>query len=153
MKHILILSLLFITATSFAQSPNKGDSIRFCFMKFKIPADFKEASEFQVICDNYSITWIYLTPQTFQTTPDQIITQMAGQMKKFKKEPVTCYLLGNQVKGYKISYKTDQGTAHQLLAYGMANEQLVLVQLSLDKEPKTNDDIPVFPRQMISLSK
>jgi len=78
---------------------------------------------------------------------------MAGQMKKFKKEPVTCYLLGNQVKGYKISFKTDQGTAHQLLAWGLANEQLVLVQLSLNKEPKTNEDIPAFPGQLISLSK
>ena len=78
---------------------------------------------------------------------------MAGQMKKFKKEPVTCYLLDNQVKGYKISFKTDQGTGYQLMAYGMANEQLVLVQLSLDKEPKTGEDIPSFARQMISLSK
>ena len=85
--------------------------------------------------------------------PDQIINQMAGQMKKFKKEPVTCYLLDNQVKGYKISFKTDQGTSYQLMAYGLANEQLVLVQLSLNKEPKTDDDIPAFPRQMIRLSK
>ena len=110
-------------------------------------------SENQVKCDDYSMTWIYLTPQTLQTKPNQILDQMAGQLKKFKKEPVTCFLLDNQVKGYKINYKTDQGTGHQLMAYGYANEQLVLVQLSLGKEPKTNEDIPVFPRQMIRLSK
>ena len=85
--------------------------------------------------------------------PDQMINQMAGQLKKFRKEPVTCYLLDNPVKGYKISFKTDQGTRHQLMAYGFANEQLVLVQLSLDREPKTDEDIPAFPRQIIRLSK
>jgi hypothetical protein len=153
MKQFLIFLFLTIAVNSFAQNPDKGDTISFCFIKYKIPAGCKAASEFQMKCDDYSMTWIYLTPQTFQTMPDQIISQMAGQMKKFKKEPVTCYLLGNQVKGYKISFKTDQGTSHQLMAYGLANEQLVLVQLSLDKEPKTDDDIPAFPGQMIRLSK
>ncbi len=153
MKQFLFFSFLFITANAFAQNSGKGDTISFCFIKYKIPAGCKASSEYQVTCNDYSMTWIYLTPQTFQTMPDQIINQMAGQMKKFKKEPVTCYLLDNQVKGYKISFKTDQGTSHQLMAYGLANEQLVLVQLSLDKEPKTDEDIPAFPRQMIRLSK
>jgi hypothetical protein len=153
MKHILIISFLIITVNSFAQNSGKGDTISFCFIKYKIPAGCKASSEYQVTCNDYSMAWIYLTPQTFQTMPDQLISQMAGQMKKFKKEPVTCYLLDNQVKGYKISFKTDQGTSHQLMAYGLANEQLVLVQLSLNNEPKTNEDIPAFPRQMIRLSK
>jgi hypothetical protein len=139
--------------SSVAQTPGKEDTISFCFIKYKMPAGCKATSEYQVKCDDYSMSWIYLTPQNFQTMPDQIMKQMAGQMKKFKKEPVTCYLFDNQVKGYRISFKTDQGTGYQLMAYGMANEQLVLVQLSLDKEPQTDEDIPAFARQMIRLSK
>ena len=153
MKKFLFFLFFFIAASSFAQTPGKRDTISFCFIKYKIPAGCTAASEYQVKCDDYSMTWIYLTPQSFQTMPDQIVDQMAGQMKKFKKEPVTCYLFDNPVKGYKISFKTEQGTGHQLMAYGMANEQLVLVQLSLDREPKTDDDIPAFPRQIIRLSK
>jgi hypothetical protein len=153
MKQLLIISFLFIAATSVAQTPGKGDTINFCFIKYKIPAGCKATSEYQVKCDDYTMNWIYLTPQNAQSMPDETIKQMAGQMRKFKKEPVTCYLLNNQVKGYKISYKTDQGMGHQLMAYGMANEQLVLVQLSLDKEPQTDEDIPAFARQMIRLSK
>jgi hypothetical protein len=153
MKQFFVFLFLFIATSSFAQTPGKGDTISFCFIKYKIPAGCTAASEYQVKCDDYSMTWIYLTPQTFQTMPDQIISQMAGQMKKFKKEPVTCYLFGNPVKGYRISFKTDQGTGHQLVAYGVANEQLVLVQLTLDKEPATDEDIPAFPGQMIRLSK
>ena len=153
MKQLLFFSFLFMAAYSFAQTPGKGDTISFCFIKYKIPVGCTASSEYQVKCDDYSITWMYLTPQSFQTMSDQIVDQMAGQMKKFKKEPVTCYLLGNPVKGYKISFKTDQGTGHQLMAYGVANEQLVLVQLTLDKEPRTDEDIPAFPGQMIRLSK
>jgi len=153
MKHFLICSFLFVAVSSFAQTTDKGDTISFCFIKYKIPEGCKAESAYQVKCDDYSMSWIYLTPQTFQTTPGQLIDQMGRELKKFKKEAITCYLLDTQVKGYKISFKTDQGTGHQLLAYGYANEQLVLVQLSLNKEPKTNEDIPAFPRKMIRLSK
>jgi hypothetical protein len=153
MKPFLIFSLLFIAAGSFAQTPRNGDTISFCFIKYKIPTGCKATSEYRVKCDDYIMNWVYLTSQNVQTMPDQIINQMAGQMKKFKKEAVTCYLLDNPVKGYKISFKTDQGTSHQLMAFGIANEQPVLVQLSLDQDPKTNDDIPAFPRQIIRLSK
>jgi hypothetical protein len=57
------------------------------------------------------------------------------------------------VRGYKISFKSDNGTSYQIIAYGVANGQPVLVQLSLGKEPKTNDDIPEFARQIIKLTK
>jgi hypothetical protein len=153
MKQILILSLLFIAASSYGQTPSQGDTVSFCFIKYKIPAECKKESEFQVKCNDYSMSWIYLNRETILTTPGQMIDQMAGQLKKFKKEAITCYLLDNQAKGYKISFRTDQGTSHQLMAYGYANEQFVLVQLSLDKEPKSDEDIPAFARQMIRLSK
>jgi hypothetical protein len=153
MKHFLAFSFLLIAMSSFGQATDGADTVSFCYIKLKLPPGCKATSEYQLKCDDYSMSWIYLTPQTLQTMPDQLISQMAGQFKKFKKEQVSCYLLDNQVKGYKISYKTDQGTAHQLIAYGFGNEQLVLVQLSLDKEAKTNEDIPAFPRQLIRLSK
>jgi hypothetical protein len=153
MKQFLFFAFLFTTMGSFGQTSDKRDTISFCFVKFKIPEGCVAESPFQVKCDDYSMSWIYLTPQALLTTPDQLISQMSGQLKKFKKEAINCYLFDNQVKGYKISFKTDQGTSHQLMAYGYANEQPVLVQLLLNKEPQTNEDIPAFPRQMIRLSK
>ena len=69
----------------FRADAGKGDTISFCFIKYKIPAGCTASSEYQLKCDDYSMTWIYLTPQSFQTMPDQIINQMAGQVKKFKK--------------------------------------------------------------------
>jgi hypothetical protein len=153
MKQFLTCLIILSAATAGAQTPIKTDTVSFCFIKYKVPARCTAESKYQVKCDDYSMTWIYMTPQMLQSMPDQVVSQMAGQMKKFKKEAISCYLLDNPVKGYRVSFKTDKGTGYQLIAYGFANEQPVLVQLSLDRDPKTNEDIPEFPRQMIRLSK
>jgi hypothetical protein len=127
--------------------------LTFCFNKYKVPNGCTAESEYQIKGDNYSMVWLYMTEQMLQSMPDQFVNQMAGQMKKFKKETITCYLLDEEVKSYKISYKKDNGIGYQLIAYGVVNGQPVLVQLSLDNEPKTNEDIPDFPRQIIRLTK
>ena len=150
-----IMTILFLAATTFAngQEAKQIDSLSFCHNKYKAPTGCKTASEYQVQCDNYSIQWLYMNDEMFKTMPEQFVSQLAGQMKKFKKEPITPYLLDKEVKGYKISFKSDSGTQYQIIAYGVANGQPVLVQLSLDKEPKTNDDIPEFARQIVKLTK
>jgi hypothetical protein len=153
MRQLLTVLVLFFSATSFGQNSNQVDSVTFCFNKYKVPTGCTAQSEYQVQCDNYSIQWLYMNEQMLQSMPDQFVNQMSGQMKKFKKEPITCYMLDKEVKGYKISFKKDDGTGYQLIAYGVANGQPVLVQLSLNNEPKTNDDIPQFPRQIIRLTK
>ena len=132
MRQFLTVLLVFFSATLFGQTTNQIDSVTFCFNKYKVPTGCTAQSEYQVQCDNYSIVWLYMNEQMLQSMPDQFVNQMAGQMKKFKK---------------------DNGTGYQLIAYGVANGQPVLVQLSFNNELKTNDDIPEFPRQIIRLTK
>jgi len=153
MRQFLTALFFLFSVISFGQTTKQVDSVTFCFNKYKVPTGCTAKSEYQVKCDNYSIVWLYMNEQMLQTMPDQFVNQMAGQMKKFKKEPITCYLLDKEVKGYKISFKKDNGTGYQLIVYGVANGQPVLVQLSLNDEPKTNDNIPEFPRQIIRLTK
>ena len=153
MRQLFIASFILFGTTSFGQTSTKIDSLTFCFRKYKVPTGCTAESEYQVKCDNYSISWLYMNDQMLQLMPDQFVNQMAGQMKKFKKEPIICYLLDKEVKGYKISFRRDKGIGYQLIAYGVANGQPVLVQLSVDDEPKTNDDIPSFPKQIIRLTK
>ncbi len=153
MRQFLIALLLFFSATSFGQTTKQVDTLTFCFNKYKVPTGCTAQSEYQVQCVNYTMVWLYMNEQMLQSMPDQFVNPMSGQMKKFKKEPITCYLLDKEVKGYKISFKKDNGTGYQLIAYGAANGQPVLVQLSLNNEPKTNEDIPEFPRQIIRLTK
>jgi hypothetical protein len=153
MRSLLIsFSILFAT-TSLGQTSTKIDSLTFCSNKYKVPTNCTAESEYQINCENYSMVWLYMNEQMLQVMPDQFVNQMSGQMKKFKKEPITCYLLDKEAKGYKISFKKDSGTGYRLIAYGVTNGQPVLVQLSLDKEPKTNDDIPDFPKEIVRLTK
>jgi len=153
MKHIFIALFILAGTTSFGQISTKIDSLTYCSTKYTVPTGCTAESEYQVKCDSYSIVWLYMNNEMLQFVPDQFVNQMSGQMKKFKQEPITCFLLDKEVKGYKISFKKDKGIGYQLIAYGVTNGQAVLVQLALDNEPKTNDDIPSFPRQIIHLTK
>lgn len=153
MKQLLTILLFTTTIAAYGQSSKQIDSLNFCNKKYKAPTGCTTESEYQVKCDNYSIQWLYMTNEMLKTMPDQFVSQLAGQMKKFKKESITPYLLEQEVKGYKISFKSDGKTFYQIIAYGVAYGQPVLVQLSIDKEPRANDDIPEFARQILKLTK
>lgn len=152
MKSIFTSIFILVAASTIAQSPAKSDTVKFCYIKFALPAGCSATSESQVKCDDCSMAWIYLSYPMLQSVPGQTIDNMSHQLKKFKKEAITCYLLDAPAKGYRMSYKTDQGTIYQLMAYGVANEQPVILQLVLTKEPKSNNDIPAFAKQFIRLS-
>lgn len=153
MKQLLTILLITTTMVVYGQASKQIDSLNFCNKKYKVPTECITESEYQAKCDKYLIQWLYMTNEMLETMPDQFVSQLAGQMKKFKKESITPYLLEQEVKGYKISFKSDGKTLYQIIAYGVANGQPVLVQLSLDKEPRTNDDIPEFARQIVKLIK
>lgn len=153
MRSFLPILFFFFAASVSAQDTKQVDSLSFCFTKYKVPADCTAQSEFQVSCDNYSMLWLYMTEQMLVSVPEQFVTQMTSQVKVLKKEPLTCYLLGNEAKGYLVSFKKGDGTAYQLIAWGIANQQPVLVQLILGKEPKKNEDIPAFPGHIIRFTK
>ena len=153
MKLFFLLISCFFSTAVLAQETNGPDSLSFCFKQFKVPEGCSAQSEYQVSCDNYSMVWLYLTESMLGIVPDQFVGQMTAQVKVLKKEPITCYLLDNEAKGYLISFKKGDGTAYQLIVWGIANHQPVLVQLILAKEPKRNEDIPSFPAHIIRLTK
>ena len=153
MKKIFTILILTTATTVWGQATKQVDSLSFCHNSYKVPTGCKAESEYQLQCSNYSIQWLYMNDEMLKTMPEQFVGQLESQMKKFKKQPITCYILDKQVKGYKINFKSDNGTTYQIIAYGVANGQPVLVQMTLDKEPQTNEDIPEFPRQIIKLTK
>jgi hypothetical protein len=153
MKQLFSALLFLFSTAAFAQTVQQVDAVTFCSNKYEVPAGCTAESEYQVKCDNYSMIWIHMEKPMLRSMPDQIVNQMATQLKKFKKEKIVCYLLDKEVKGYRASFKTDSGTSYLLIAYGMVNEQPVFVKLSLDKEPGTNEDIPEFARQIIKLTR
>jgi translation elongation factor P/translation initiation factor 5A len=152
-KLLIPLLLCFFSATGFGQTTKTIDSLSFCFTGYKVPEGCTAESAYQVSCDNYSMTWLYMTDQMFQTMPEQLVDQLTAQVKIIKKEPVKCYLLNNEAKGYLVSFKSATAIRFQLIVYGIANHQPVLVQVVLDKAINKNDDIPGFAGDIIRLTK
>ncbi len=153
MRQFFTALILFSVTTSFAQTSKQIDSVSLCFNSYKVPTGCAAPSEYQLECDDYKMIWLYVTEDMLQTMPAQFVDQVTEGMKKVKKETITCYLLDKEVQGYKLSYKRDNETAYQLIAYGVVNGQPVIVQVGLTNDPKTNEDIPEFPRQIIRLTK
>jgi hypothetical protein len=145
---ILICLIAFQASGQFAPPP---DSISFCHRKFKIPAGCKSESIYQIECSDYKMQWLYMTKEMLDTVPQQLISQLEAQLKSFKKEEIKLLLLGKEVQGYKVIYPLKEGYTYQIIAYGIANGQPVIVQLTLGKNPRSNDDIPYFPRQFVRL--
>jgi len=131
---------------------NAGDTLDFCSAKYPIPADCTLGS-YGVKCADYSMSWIYMDKSLYNSMTEQIVAQMQRQLKDFKKQAIICYLSGNEVKGYTMSFKKDHEMRYELIAYGIVNEQPVFFRLSLTHEVKTNEDIPKFPRMIIRLTK
>jgi hypothetical protein len=153
MRLFLTSLMILITLSALAQTAKKVDSLEFCHIKLKVPQGCAAKSKFQVKCDGYSMAWIYMTPEMLQSMPEQFVNKLPNQLKDVNTEKIQCYLFNNEVKGYKISFQISQGIRYQLIAYGVVNDQPVLAQLLLGNEPKTNEDIPAFPRQIIRLTK
>lgn len=155
MKYIVI-NLLFMAIVSVNGQTNKEiNLLKFNSQEFKVPVGCKALSENQVQCDNYSLGWFYISKEMIKTAAEEVVNDLSRQLKDFKKQPISVYLLGEEVKGYKISFSNEvsQKTGYQIIAYGIVNSQPVLVQLSLNKNPKTNDDLPELPKQIIKLAK
>ena len=153
MKKILTILFLFMGSYLCAQS-NDDVLFQFCRNEYKVPDGCKKISENRIDCDNYSMQWQYGNNAFLTTMPEQYVQELKKKNnKKFKKKPITCYLLNYELKGFKVSFKTDSGMTYKLITSGIVNKKIVLFQLSLFKEAKTNEDIPEFPREFIKLTK
>jgi hypothetical protein len=155
MKYILISLILMTVVSVNGQTNQEANLLKFGSQEFTVPAGCKADSDHQVQCDHYTLGWFYMKKAMLKTVPEELIELLSERTEDFKKLPIFVSLFGEQVKGYKLSIKHEgaQKTSYQIIAYGIVNNQPVLVQLMLDKEPKTNDDLPDLPKKIIKLTK
>ncbi len=143
MKQFLILCLLVSVTSIRAQSGQQAKTVNFCFRQMTLPAECTVESEYQIKTDEGSLSWIYVED-------DNMIFAVNGLIKKlethpeFTKERIICYLLGHRVNAYRVAFKNGGEQCYQIIAFGIVNNQPVLVQLGLKKQPLANGDIPTF---------
>jgi hypothetical protein len=144
------LLLLAVTALS-AQMEGRPDSISFCFNKYEIPSSWSRNGSFEIKKDDCDFSWMYVSD-------DNLLFACNGLLNKletypgFSKGKISCFILNKRVNGYKVSFKRGNETIYQLIAYGIINEQPVLVQLALKKDPISNNDIPDFVYQIVRMN-
>ena len=155
MKYILTILLLIGAVSANGQTTKQVDSLNFVSKEFNVPKGCKAPSAYQVQCHDFTMVWFYTTEEMLKMAPEQAVIHLSEQLKDFKKTSIPVYLLGEEVKGYILSFNNEatKKSGYQIVAYGIAAGQPVLVQLALDKEPKTDADLPDFPKQIIRLKK
>ena len=153
MKSFITILFLAIASTGYGQKTKPIDTVTLCYNKYKVPADCKAKSESEIEGKNFSVEWLYMNEDLVESMPDDYENEISSTAKKFNKESINCFLLDTEVKGYKISFKGEKGMVYKIMAYGIVKEQPVIVTVTLNKEPKTNKDIPPFCLQFLKLTK
>ena len=160
MRKFLTGFLFIFSATTFAQVTTQNDSITFCSNNFKVP-DGCTTQKNSIKCDNFEMTWSYMDEVNLKGQSDKQKLQFSENsfmefcnmmLEKFKRKRITCYLLDNKVKGYKVTYTNEKGTNSIIYASGFINGRAVTTMLTLKDEVNTNDDFPAFSRQIIKLT-
>ena len=155
MRVFLVIAILVFTVSANAQTSKSVDELSFAAKTFKTPDGCQAPSQFQLQCADYSMVWIYMDTEMLKTMPEQAINQLSTQLKDFKKGEITVFLMGEKVKGYKIAFKSQKNgkKGYQIVAYGVVNQQPLLFQLSLEKDPTKNEMLSEFTRQIVGLEK
>ena len=150
------------------------DSVSFCSHKYKSPNGCKAKIESNwmgagdlpvtvVNCGGFSLHWIYPNKNNLDSAANHMASDIMNVATMLEKKPIKAFLLGKEVKGYMVTFivkgdktlKVKDEKTVRVIAYGVVNNQPVVVRLSLSNtaEPKTNNDIPEFARQILTLTK
>lgn len=129
-------------------------TINFCGLDLTVPAGCTPESKYSVRCQEYQLVWMYLDYSMLRTFPDQFVQQVQKKHKHVERQPLECFILDASAKGFRLSYPTENGgMAYELIAYGVAKGQPVMVQLTLSTDPEKTADLPELPRQIIRLTR
>lgn len=159
MRKFLTGFLFIFSTTAFVQAAAETDTITFCSVSFKIP-DGCTTKKNGINCNNFEMSWSYMDEinvkglsykEKLKFSEDAFI-ELSNMLKKFKRKRFTCYLLGNKVKGYKVTYKADTETNSIIYVSGFINGRAVTVFMTLKREVNTIDDFPEFPKQIMQLT-
>lgn len=139
------------------------DSFTFCSMKFSIPRECDEEQETNccdVDIDGYmhnfscyngtSLFWEYVNIEWAEDIFISLPPQIKKHAKSYKKEPITCYILGKKLPGLKETFEPRSGgeLVYSILTYGTVNDQSFYCRLISQTDIKNNEDIPPGIRQV-----
>jgi len=150
MKPVLTLIFCSLFFTSVAQD-KKVHTVEFCGEMFEVPEGCFAETVFGLDCPDFSIKWMYLEEDMLTFAPQQYLRQLDEKLKRFKKRPITLESMGEAMEAYWISYRENKVERYRIVAFGTINNHPVLMDGSLKSEVNSNEDVPPFLRQFISV--
>jgi hypothetical protein len=151
MKTLLISFMLLIVQASDAQMESGPDTISFCFNKYEMPSNWTRKGDFEVKKADCDFSWMYVSEDNLLFACNGLLNKLKTY-KGFNKEKISCFISNKRVNGYRVSFERGSETVYQIIAYGIINEQPVMVQLTLKKDPVSNSDIPDFVYQILRMN-
>ncbi|MDX5348291.1 MAG: hypothetical protein LPK19_13725 [Hymenobacteraceae bacterium] len=96
----------------------------------------------------YYIPTLKLAAENVETT----VYEMEQNMPYVRKEPVTCYLIDKEVKGYAVSYQSQDGhKGYRILVAGTVDGKAVMVILNSRQKILKNEQLQPVIRQIVRL--
>lgn len=130
-------------------------TLNFCGINLPISTGCTPVSSSELTCATYSMSWMYLDFNVLKVYPAQYIRQQEKKHKGTEKQPFECSILdGPPAQGVRLSYPTETGgMAYELIVYGTAKGQPVLIDLVLPNDPEKTADLPAVAQQILRLPK
>lgn len=153
MKRILVFVLLLLPGLAFAQTAAPETSLNFCGINLPMPAGCTPESKYELRCDTYQLGWFYLNRNELLPVVQELVRTEKKKHKPAEQQEFEGFILDMPAKGYQISYATEAGMAYQLIFYGTAKGQPVVVQLTMGVQPEKTADLPEVARNIVSLRK
>lgn len=154
---LLLIGLLSVSFSSRAQAPADvaPATMNFCGVELPVESGCTPESKYQLNCGNYQLNWMYLDFSLMKTYPLQFIKQAEKKHKGTEKQPFECSILGGPpAQGVRLSYPTEAGgMAYELIVYGAAKGQPVLVDVVLPTDPEKTSDLPATVQKILQLAK
>ena len=145
---IILIFFVFNFLNAFSQK-NSFSKVNYANLEIEVPINYKANSEFEIENDNFSAQWLYLSKEMFdQNVQNQIIKQFEDQTKAIEIAEISFLSKGFNIKG-KIYKLKNTELKFKVLAYGIVNNQPLVLNLSFKNEPISNIDLDQLMQNFI----
>ncbi|GAA4385710.1 hypothetical protein [Hymenobacter koreensis] len=153
-KLVLLAAILGFFSVTAAFGQNQAPALNFCGLDIPVSAGCTAASSYELRCTDYSLRWAYLNYAQMGAAAEEAARVVKKDHKKAEQEPLVGFILDMPAKGYRLSYPTEAtGMAYEIILYGVAKGQPVVVQLTMGVAPEKTTDLPEVARRILRLDR
>ncbi|OON69408.1 hypothetical protein [Hymenobacter sp. CRA2] len=151
MKKVFTIAFLLGSGAAFGQTATSEPSLNFCGVDIAVPTGCAPDSKYELHCDQFQLMWLYLNPGQLNPVVEDMVRAEKKKHKPAEQQAFEGFILDAPAKGYRLSYPTSMGMGYQLIFYGVAKGQPVVLQLTMDRDAEKTADLPETARKLVRL--